>query len=31
VVLLDHGPQNTSRIRSDEVKPGDRFKVRSES
>jgi RND family efflux transporter MFP subunit len=31
VVLLDHGPQNTSRIRSAEVKPGDRFKVRPES
>jgi RND family efflux transporter MFP subunit len=30
VVLLDHGPQNTSRVRSAEVKPGDRFKVRPE-
>lgn len=30
VVLLDHGPQNTSRVRSEEVKPGDRFKVRPE-
>ncbi|MDY6953632.1 MAG: efflux RND transporter periplasmic adaptor subunit [Thermodesulfobacteriota bacterium] len=27
VVLLDHGAQNTSRVRSEEVKPGDRFKV----
>ncbi|MDY6837370.1 MAG: HlyD family efflux transporter periplasmic adaptor subunit [Thermodesulfobacteriota bacterium] len=30
VVLLDHGPQNTSRVRSAEVKPGERFKVRPE-
>jgi RND family efflux transporter MFP subunit len=30
VVLLDHGPENTSRVRSEEVQPGDRFKVRLE-
>ncbi|MDY6989982.1 MAG: HlyD family efflux transporter periplasmic adaptor subunit [Thermodesulfobacteriota bacterium] len=30
VVLLDHGPENTSRVRSGEVQPGDRFKVRQE-
>jgi len=30
VVLLDHGPENTSRVRSKEVQPGDRFKVRPE-
>jgi RND family efflux transporter MFP subunit len=30
VVLLDHAPQKTSRVRSAEVKPGDRFKVRLE-
>jgi RND family efflux transporter MFP subunit len=30
VVLLDHGPQNTSRVRSAEVKAGDRFKVQPE-
>ncbi len=27
VVLLDHGPDNTSRVRSPEVSPGDRFKA----
>jgi len=30
VVLLDHGPKNTSRVRSAEVKRGDRFKARLE-
>jgi multidrug efflux pump subunit AcrA (membrane-fusion protein) len=27
VVLLDHGPDNTSRVRSPEVSPGDKFKA----
>jgi len=30
VVLLDHGSDSTSRVRSAEVRPGDRFKVQPE-
>jgi RND family efflux transporter MFP subunit len=30
VMLIDHGPQNTSRIRSPMVKPGDKFRLRPE-